>query len=377
MMLDTSLFLPGVPFIVTSDQHLRFASPPWHSLSPEWHALDSSLPVDHLARLIDRAVDLLDLSDLFSSYRGVGSLPLPPDVLLKIVLYEMHDGELRPTRWARHCRESIPLQWLAFGLQPSRSSLYAFRDRVRPLLDIFNAHILRLAYANRPPSGATRTALDGTLVAAQGSRHKLLTQKSLDKRLPLLQAAIAQDCLDAGAQPPGVDPAANAPPLGPVASAGEMIACPPDVAAADNTPASLPTALADAQVLPGNVMANAQDSSRAAPETSVAITAAVAQAVSCADASATALANSALTSVQRPAWMANTPKTRQRQHANYQETQQRLHEMHRRHDKSSRRQAKANRRQADKIAVCPSEPQAALGRSLLYYLPVTPDGGVS
>ena len=174
-------------------QPLHFASAPWNSLSPEWLALDRSLPADHLARLIARAVGLLDLSELFASYRGVGSLPLSPDLLLKIALYEMHDGELRPSRWARHCCECIPLQWLAFGLQPSRSSLYAFRDRVSPLLDTFNAHILTLAQANNPLSGATRTALDGTLVAAQGSRHKLLTPKSLDKRLPLLQAAIAQD----------------------------------------------------------------------------------------------------------------------------------------------------------------------------------------
>src|SRR5204863_9588258 len=130
----------------------------------------------------------------------------------------------------------LPLQWLAFGLQPSRSSLYAFRDRLGPLLDTFNAHILHLAQANNPFAGSTRTALDGTLVAAQGSRHKLLTQKSLDKRLALLQDAIAQDCLAAIAPPPCANAAANAPPLALVASADARVACPFDVATAAQAP---------------------------------------------------------------------------------------------------------------------------------------------
>jgi hypothetical protein len=43
----------------------RFAAPPWTKESEAWQAIDQHLPGDHLARRIDRAVDMLDLGPLF------------------------------------------------------------------------------------------------------------------------------------------------------------------------------------------------------------------------------------------------------------------------------------------------------------------------
>lgn len=53
-----------------------FAAPPWNRQSPEWLAIEDTLPADHLARLINEAVDHLDLTPLFASYAGVGSQPI-------------------------------------------------------------------------------------------------------------------------------------------------------------------------------------------------------------------------------------------------------------------------------------------------------------
>ena len=39
----------------------RFAPPPWDRSSPQWQDIDGRLPEDHPARLIDQAVDHLDL----------------------------------------------------------------------------------------------------------------------------------------------------------------------------------------------------------------------------------------------------------------------------------------------------------------------------
>jgi hypothetical protein len=59
--------------------------------------------------------------------------------------------------------------------------------------------------------------------------------------------------------------------------------------------------------------------------------------------------------------MANTPATRKRQHATYQKAQTRLQELHRHHEKTNSRKAKSKRRPAERIVICPSEPEAALG----------------
>src|SRR3982751_6774328 len=95
----------------------RFAPPPWDRHSPDWLRLDHKLPPDHLARRIDRAVEQLDLADLFAAYAGTGSRAHRPDLLLKVVLFEVQRGYHSPDQWFQDLREHEPCQWLAFGLQ--------------------------------------------------------------------------------------------------------------------------------------------------------------------------------------------------------------------------------------------------------------------
>jgi hypothetical protein len=51
----------------------------------------------------------------WDSYLGVGKKAVPPDLLLKVVLYEMHSKRRSPAQWARDVRESEPVRWLLFG----------------------------------------------------------------------------------------------------------------------------------------------------------------------------------------------------------------------------------------------------------------------
>jgi transposase len=92
--------------IAVGGKRERFASPPWTKESEEWQALDQRLPANHLARRIDRAVESLDLGPLFDSYLGVGKKALPPDLLLKAVLYEMQSKRPSPAQWTKDVRES-------------------------------------------------------------------------------------------------------------------------------------------------------------------------------------------------------------------------------------------------------------------------------
>ena len=78
-----------------------FAEPPWTTDSPEWQALDRRLPAEHAARRIVRAVQRLDLAPLIASYLGVGRRALRPDLLLRLVLYELHNNRPLPAQWAR------------------------------------------------------------------------------------------------------------------------------------------------------------------------------------------------------------------------------------------------------------------------------------
>jgi transposase len=166
--------------------------PPAPRGSELWLRRDAGLGEDHPARLIDAFVDGLDRAILHGSYLGVGSLAHDPDLMLKIVLYETFQGRLSPSQWARDVRDSDALRWLGQGIQPSRSALYAFRDRLSE--PVFQMHARAIQQAiDEGLTVAEAAVLDGTSARSGASRHQLMNWDKLTKRLRELEVAVAQD----------------------------------------------------------------------------------------------------------------------------------------------------------------------------------------
>jgi len=132
------------------------------------------------------------LSKLLAAYRGTGSKAHSPALLLAVVLYEIRSGRHSPAQWHRDANECEPVRWLLRGSKVARSCWYAFRDRVAPLVPDFHQQVLALALA-ADLTPATRAADDGTLVAANASRHKVVNLATLEKRSLVLSVAVAQD----------------------------------------------------------------------------------------------------------------------------------------------------------------------------------------
>jgi transposase len=243
-----TILAPSSPVNTTS---ARFRTLPWHDNHPAKLDIEQRLSLDHLSQTIEHAVARLDLSSLRATYGGTGSPAHPPERLLSVVLYEIREGRHLPAQWHRDARENEPVRWLLRGSVVSRSCWYAFRDRVAPLLLDLNQQTLALA-RDADLTLATRGALDGTLIAANASRHKVVTPATLEKRAEQLAAACAEDWRQANAASMPAAPAdtqdvapvvaaqANAPvvPPGPPAT---PLAVPPGPPA---TPPAMPAWLA-------------------------------------------------------------------------------------------------------------------------------------
>ncbi len=171
---------------------VRFADPPWNELSKEWQTLEQQVPENHLARSVVEAMKELDLTPLFTSYAGVGSPPLRPDLMLVIVLIEIRLGRSSPSQWFRDARENIVLQWAGFGIHPSRTCWFSFADRIASLIDHWNAEVLQLA-RQQGVTSAERCSLDGSAVAANASRHRLLNEATVSQRLAELDGGCHAD----------------------------------------------------------------------------------------------------------------------------------------------------------------------------------------
>ena len=281
-----------------------FRPVPWHDDHPDRLELHHQLPHDHLARQIDAAVERLDLQPLRDLYRGTGSEAFSPDLLLRVVLYETRSGFHRPAVWHQHASEPGPVRWLLRGYQPSRTTWYNFRDRCGPLVDLLNAQALDQAQqADLTP--ACRGAQDGTTVAANASRHRLLNETTLDKRLQQLDQALLADTALPEPQAPAVGPQRPQP----LASAP----LPPEAQAAHASPPPALAAVTDT----------------AAPQPP-----------------------------PQPAWMAKRPAGRRQQRQRLAQAQQQLQQRQRRN--AAKRPGK--RQKAERVVISASDPEAALGR---------------
>jgi transposase len=209
----------------------RFRKPPWHDTHLAKLDIELRLEPDHLARTCERGVDLLDTGVLYATYGNTGSAAHSPARLLAVVLYEIRRGRHTPAQWHRDARECEPVRWLLRGSKVARSCWYSFRDRVAPLLLDFHRQVLAQAQdASMTP--ATRAADDGTLVAANASRHKVVNLATLEKRAVLLAAAMAEDLPAVAACPGSAPPAPVATPVPAGMPATVVPAAPPATVAA-------------------------------------------------------------------------------------------------------------------------------------------------
>jgi Transposase DDE domain len=171
---------------------VRFAEPPWNEHSAPWRQIDAQLPHDHLAREIRQAMTHLDLTSLYDAYAGRGKAPHRPDLMLAIVLFELRRGRRQPSQWFQDTQENCALWWLGYGIHPARSCWYEFRDRTGPYLDRLNRHVLHQA-VNTELTRVERGALDGSAVAANASRRRLINAERLQQRGTQLEAARQDD----------------------------------------------------------------------------------------------------------------------------------------------------------------------------------------
>jgi transposase len=143
-------------------------------------------------RLIAQLTDEeLNLEALNRTYSGRGSRPHRPDLLLKLMLYEHDQGRPQPVQWFSDLDENKPVQWLTFGMKLSLTTLYKFRDRAQPLLEELNRQVIRTAI-DEGHTGGSCGSLDGSTVAANASRHRLVTLETVERRMGQLDQELAK-----------------------------------------------------------------------------------------------------------------------------------------------------------------------------------------
>ena len=160
--------------------------------SVAWREMGRLWPEEHPAKIVEAAVNQWETTVLEHCYQHGGSAAYPPLLMLKLALYEILRGQGSPHAWARDVRENEPLRWLVRGITPSSRACYRFRDRAGKFIEALHAQLICQVFAEGLVQ-PRQAAQDGTMFRGGASRHRLVNQKTLNKRRPLLEAAIEAD----------------------------------------------------------------------------------------------------------------------------------------------------------------------------------------
>ena len=145
-------------------------------------------------RVIDAFVDAMDLARLgFSKVEAAatGRPPYAPGDLLKLYLYGYLNQVRSSRRLEREARRNLEVLWLIDRVSPSFKTIADFRkDHAKAIVGVCRAFIAFCR--SQALFGAEALAIDGTKIAAVASRKKVITPKTLAKRMQAVERQIAE-----------------------------------------------------------------------------------------------------------------------------------------------------------------------------------------
>jgi transposase len=142
-----------------------------------------------LARFIVEVVEALDTREIEDAYRGGGSAPYPPKMLLALLFYCYAKGIFSSRKIERATYELIPVVYLTGGLHPDHDSINTFRQRFLPHFERLFVQVLLMAHE----LGVLKlgdVSLDGTKIAANASKHHALSWAYAERLEQQLQAEV-------------------------------------------------------------------------------------------------------------------------------------------------------------------------------------------
>jgi transposase len=153
-------------------------------------SVDEWLPERHLARFVVEVIEGLDLRSMSGSYRGSGSAPYHPKVLLGLLVYGYATGVFSSRKIERATYDSVAFRFIAANDHPDHDTIAVFRRRfLREIEGVF-VQVLQVAREMGVLKLGT-VALDGTKLHANASRHSALSYEHACKIEAQLKAEVA------------------------------------------------------------------------------------------------------------------------------------------------------------------------------------------
>jgi transposase/predicted transcriptional regulator len=151
--------------------------------------LEGWLDGNDLARFIVDLVEVLDTGEIEDTYRGGGSAPYPPKMLLALLFYCYAKGIFSSRKIEQATYELLPVLYIAGGTHPDHDSINTFRQRFLPQFEALFVQVLLMAHA----MGVLKlgdVSLDGTKIDANASKHHAMSWAYAERLEQQLQVEV-------------------------------------------------------------------------------------------------------------------------------------------------------------------------------------------
>src|SRR5471032_1048232 len=154
-------------------------------------SVDEWLPEKHLARFVVDVIDGMDLRTMSGRYRGSGSAPYHPRMLLGILVYGYATGIFSSRKLERATYDSVAFRFIAANDHPDHDTIATFRRRFLKQIEGLFVQLLLLAREMGMLKLGT-LGIDGTKIHANASRHSALSYEHAGKIEAQLKAEVAE-----------------------------------------------------------------------------------------------------------------------------------------------------------------------------------------
>lgn len=162
-------------------------------------SIEDWVPENHLSRFVIDIVEQLDLSEFENAYRGTGSDPYHPSIMLELLFYGYATGIFSSRKLERATHDSVPFRYICRDYHPDYRTIANFRKRfLNEITEVFKQILLIAKEMGQLELGTI--SLDGTKIKANASKHKALSweyanklekqiQDEIDKLLKMAETA--------------------------------------------------------------------------------------------------------------------------------------------------------------------------------------------
>ena len=154
--------------------------------------LDELIPGDHLVRVINQAIEQLNLEPLLKQYKGGGTSSFHPGMMLKVIVYAYSERVYSSRRIAKALRENVNFMWISGNNRPDFRTINHYRSsRMKGVIDEVFGEVLEYLMEQ----GYVKLEdyfVDGTKVEANANKHKVVWEKRNRRYTERLQEKIRE-----------------------------------------------------------------------------------------------------------------------------------------------------------------------------------------